>query len=1057
MNKSYEYMQDLDFLFKINSLNLKEQYVKIIALDWNERPITEIQGSATSGNISLDGKAAMRRTCSLGMQIPHENYSHVTDVNNLFSINRKIFIELGIKNTTNEYCEYPIIWFPMGTYIIINPSLNHSASGLNLSLQLRDKMSLLNGDCGGTFPATVQFDEYETYDEYGNLVVDRPVISQIIREAVNHWGEEQLGKIIISDVPDRIKQVMKWTGSTPLYFKNTRGDYLLTTNYDAVKDYAYHTYEYGDDVGYIFTDFTYPGELIENAGSNVVTILDKIKNTLGNYEYYYDVYGNFIWQEIKNYLNTTQATVDLEKLKENNYSLARVDLNNIQNEDYLLDMTKGKSLFDFKDSKLIASYSNSPQFNNIKNDYIVWGTRESSSGTAIPIRFHLAIDNKPEIGTIRYIFMLEDETDGLIKPQVATPFDNKESFPTEGQVLVYYLDKSTNLIYRWEPPQTNEEQGQYVQLGGNYKIESYTSINDFPEQGELETIYVDLSTKNKYEWGTDETSEHYLAVQELKRQAQSEAKADIETLETEKQTLLNNLSIAEVSENEIQQEIKDLTATQATKDRDAQNKQKALIALQEQYETESDLLVTMENATIAAVESVNGSYPYEDTIGQYGKGNIDLYNRPRIENEDGSFMTVESMSFHDEEPSSYTFGKEVLVTTVTSNGSLTDSEAIARYYSTGEYLGIFNTPDEATAYAIELHNQQQVLYTLVEYETGNGTQTVLEMEQVIIPAQRSKVDNLILQVNKAADLYENAQNAQTENQALLAAKQEQLISVQTDIENLETEISQKNQEIESIEQSLAARIEELLEEEKEYVLTTTVTIDQVQSTDWRTELYLQGVEASRLGLESNYYYAELAAEWPKIYDIKKESYTNEAGETVYTGGFLDDVLKHPDSLDYWLDFIDTDSKMGLFNVNNIGRRSLVENNDEVNCIFECHIPDLVIINKDDENADALRDECVERGQGYTQVDPAVYDMLAIGGSQRSAFEEIKNLLFEHTSYNESIQLNTIPLYHLEPNTRISVIDPDSDIYGDYMINTISLPLDISGTSSIGAVRPIEKM
>jgi len=44
--------------------------------------------------------------------------------------------------------------------------------------------------------------------------------------------------------------------------------------------------------------------------------------------------------------------------------------------------------------------------------------------------------------------MLEDETDGLIKPQVATPFDSKAFFPAEGQVLVYYLDKSTNLIYR---------------------------------------------------------------------------------------------------------------------------------------------------------------------------------------------------------------------------------------------------------------------------------------------------------------------------------------------------------------------------------------------------------------------------------------------------------------------------------------------------------------------------------------------------------------------------------------------------------------------------------
>ncbi len=232
-------------------------------------------------------------------------------------------------------------------------------------------MSFLNGDCGGTIPASTQFDEYETYNENGELVIDKPIISQIIREAVNHFGGEQLGKIIISDVPDRIKQVMKWAGSTPLYFRNTRGSYFLTTNYEEVKDYAYHTYEYGDDVGFIFTDFTYPGELIENAGSNVVTLLDKIKTTLGNYEYYYDVYGNFIWQEVKNFLNTTQATIDLEQLKEKDYSLVMNDFVNLTDEDYLLDMTKGKSLFNFKDSKLISSYSNSPQYNNIKNDFIV--------------------------------------------------------------------------------------------------------------------------------------------------------------------------------------------------------------------------------------------------------------------------------------------------------------------------------------------------------------------------------------------------------------------------------------------------------------------------------------------------------------------------------------------------------------------------------------------------------------------------------------------------------------------------------------------------------------
>ena len=94
-------------------------------------------------------------------------------------------------------------------------------------------------------------------------------------------------------------------------FYYRKGNLHFTTNYEEAGK-AYKMYEYGDDVGFIFTDFTYPNELIENAGSSVVTV-DKIKGVLPNYEYFYDIYGNFIWQEIKNYLNTTQATVDLEE------------------------------------------------------------------------------------------------------------------------------------------------------------------------------------------------------------------------------------------------------------------------------------------------------------------------------------------------------------------------------------------------------------------------------------------------------------------------------------------------------------------------------------------------------------------------------------------------------------------------------------------------------------------------------------------------------------------------------------------------------------------------
>lgn len=94
-------------------------------------------------------------------------------------------------------------------------------------------------------------------------------------------------------------------------------------------------------------------------------------------------------------------------------------------------------------------------------------------------------------------------------------------------------------------------------------------------------------------------------------------------------------------------------------------------------------------------------------IGQYGKGNIDLYNRPRVKNKDGSISTVRSMSFYDEKT-----GKEVLVPTVHPGGLImSNKEAIDRYYKTGEYLGVFDTPDDANSYAESLHNEQEILYT----------------------------------------------------------------------------------------------------------------------------------------------------------------------------------------------------------------------------------------------------------------------------------------------------------------------------------------------------------
>ena len=457
MQQKYPYLQDKKFLKKIISSQIKTFFVKIIVLNWDERPIESIEGRVISANFNLDGESSVRRTGSISLIIDDSK-----NIKSLITLNKKIQVQIGYKNTTKEYLDYPILWFPLGIYIVTAKSLSHSASDATLNLQLSDKMCLLNGQCGGIIPAATVFDNYETIDENGQQVILRPTIYQIIQELVNHFGGEQLGKIIISDLQTRVKQVMKWTNSSPLYFVQKNGQYQLTmdANYyeSLLKQQWYDVigspFEYGTDVGYIYTDFTYPGDLIGDAGSAVTDILDTIIQTLGNYEYFYDVQGNFIFQEKKNYLNNSQTKYITQGLNGQGVSMADYILHlyqdgSLKKDDYLLNMRYGKSIFQFEDSNLIESYSNNPEITEIKNDFVVWGIRTTPEETEIPVRYHLAIDKKPSAGNIYKVFKYEDPNDGLIKYHAPIEFSNKNNFPQKGAEGVFYYDKSGNTIYKW--------------------------------------------------------------------------------------------------------------------------------------------------------------------------------------------------------------------------------------------------------------------------------------------------------------------------------------------------------------------------------------------------------------------------------------------------------------------------------------------------------------------------------------------------------------------------------------------------------------------------------
>ena len=687
MERNYPYWNDKDFLYEIDTLQVSEEYIRVTALTWKDEPIEEIQGLITDGSLTINGESSMRRAVNFSAAFQDNSITQITDVNNIFSINKRIYLEKGIKNTTNKYIDWPIIWQPLGEYIIISCSVSHDAGNVSVSVQAQDKMCLLNGTCGGTIPASTQFDNYDTLDENGQWVISKPVVAQIIREVVNHFGGEQLSKIIINDVDNRIKAVMRWLGTTPVYQILNQGNYELTTETPASMT-GVTKFEYGDDVGYIYTDYIYNKELIANPGENVCGILDQIVSYLGgNYEYFYDVWGNFIFQEKKNYINISHETT----------------IDQLTNEDYKFDMLSGKRAFDFSNLPIFTSFSNSPQYANIKNDYLVWGMRKTAEGLNLPIRFHLAIDTKPKTGNIYKVIFYTDPDDGIRKAIAPVQYATKDNFPMQGAAGVYYQDLSNNKIYIWK-------------------------------------------------W-------------------------------------------------------------------------------------------------VSATPSENSKYDYAE---------IANYN---------DFKTI-------------------------------------------------------------------------------------------------------------------------------------------------------------------------------------------KTTDWRSELYLQGVMAEPLGLKSNFYYTELANEWPKIYDLDA---TYDSTNQYWTGAFKQEYLDDPRDIDYFLDFIDDSATVSKFNINNIGHRTIVENSDDYNCVFETNIPDFVLIEVGQDDTAARRKECEDRDQAYIQVDSKVFKGLGLGGIFNSCYWEIKMLLYEKTGYNESIQMSCLPIYHLEPNIRIGAKDISSDIYGDYMLNSMNIPLRAGGTMSISATRVTEKL
>ena len=190
--------------------------------------------------------------------------------------------------------------------------------------------------------------------------------------------------------------------------------------------------EYGDTAGFTEGDLVYPNDLIVGAGSNIAAgVLDPIKNFLGEFEYFYNIDGQFVFQKKKTY------TLDVWS-----------PVKNYDNEAYIEDLRISNSVvYEFNNSEFFTTINNNPNILNIRNDFAVWG----KNGKGLAIHMRCAIDEKPQV--YNSIKVGDDELEeynrinGLnVKGQTTIQYIAAESFSKKSDT-VYECDWR-ELIYR---------------------------------------------------------------------------------------------------------------------------------------------------------------------------------------------------------------------------------------------------------------------------------------------------------------------------------------------------------------------------------------------------------------------------------------------------------------------------------------------------------------------------------------------------------------------------------------------------------------------------------
>ena len=999
-------------------------------------------------------------------------------------------------------------------------------------------MCLLNGDLGGNLPASIDFgvEEYFDIPSQTTTYTDVP-IKKIIREAVHTYAKEPYHNIIINDLDDAAVELLEYRGDTPLYltrlastdqFDNatlngeTKVKFAADTSenpgYFSIEDleqkggfydprielapeaqvitpseiifekdrqervYTVAKVEYGQTAGYRKTDLTYAGDLISSIGESLTSILDKTVKMLGEYEYFYNLEGQFVFQKKKTYIQTSWNNI--KKVDDEQY---------VDSAAYSSAVT-----YRFEGNNLLTSFQNTPNLSNMKNDYSIWGQRESVSGEKIPIHYRYAIDEKPTYYKTfegKEFFAKQEDLDKKKeqkRQEALQAFKYKiNSFTPNYSVNEKLIapeeikDSDNNRIgwtagwwdirdwYDYYQILTKEAPNGSIKWYSQNSDDGYILIKDIPGYERDTYRYYACwlvaetggSGANAFEMlgrGYPSGLEQYCTYYE------SVVTSNGQVVTTAPQPLIKKVFIPPFYNTSDQLTYLEIMSQYVDQGQAVYIYNPSFPVMESLTEEEMALFEVEWNEAVTNLQYV--CVDWREIIYRMA---LDYYKH----NEEENFLSTLAMNnsiypsgvtgyeqyyvdlqgfwrqLYNPSPSpNYTgYSGEKIYNNEKFSVLIPGTENNAELYIKGHYQEI---EDLNTVKASDVYALKKIAYTFTQDAT---TTEVIDRYELVPWEAAVEIDyynSFSNSTEESSTFYISAENNTYKKIAT---------SIQDQIQKSEIFISENDKMVRLLDSEQAKN------KNKNHILGFYHFVDDdnfysVFNEGDLKELYFNGEEynqylyASRFDIEGKPITTALSVKYDIDYYGQYYDYIiDEESDTLY---WTLDLINNPASLNFWFDFLDPSdpeemeiSSLGQFSVKSIGDRTKVVNDNTVTSIYFREVPEVIFVKPEDYSGDT------KDWTGYTTVymQGTVESLFNISSQGKSAKDRLDELLYNHSYCIESVTIQSVPIYYLQPNTRIFVRDDQSRINGEYIVSKMTVPLAYNGTMSITATKAPERI